>query len=65
MSKPKLKIPPLEQLQYLAWQLQSLADQTDGPAKVVLSGRGIKLVKLQWGFMGIKCFHNGGKIAIS
>jgi hypothetical protein len=36
MSKPKLKIPPLEQLQYLAWQLQSLADQTDGPAKAVL-----------------------------
>ena len=36
MSKPKLKNPPLEQLQYLAWQLQSLADQTDGPAKVVL-----------------------------
>jgi hypothetical protein len=32
----KLKIPPLENLQYLAWQLQSLADQTDGPAKVVL-----------------------------
>jgi len=36
MSKPKLKIPSLEKLQYLAWQLQSLADQTDGPAKVVL-----------------------------
>ena len=36
MPKPKLKILPLENLQYLAWQLQSLADQTDGPAKAVL-----------------------------
>ena len=36
MPKPKLEIPPLEKLQYLAWQLQSLADQTNGPAKAVL-----------------------------
>jgi hypothetical protein len=36
MSKPKLKIPPLEQLQKIAWQLHYLADQTDGPAKAVL-----------------------------
>ena len=38
MLKPKsrIKVIPLENLQNLAWQLQSLADQTDGPAKVVL-----------------------------
>jgi hypothetical protein len=38
MLKPKsrIKVIPLENLQYLAWQLQSLADQTDGPAKAVL-----------------------------
>jgi hypothetical protein len=36
MSKPKLKIPPLEQLQKIAWQLHYLAERIDGPAKAVL-----------------------------
>jgi hypothetical protein len=36
MSKHKLKIPPLEQLQKIAWQLHYLAERIDGPAKAVL-----------------------------
>jgi hypothetical protein len=49
---PKLKIPPLENLQYLAWQLQSLADQTDGPAKVVLERARDQIGEIAMGIYG-------------
>lgn len=32
----KLEIPPLEQLQKIAWQLHYLAERVNGPAKAVL-----------------------------
>lgn len=34
--KPRIAVTPLDELQAIAWQLQSLAEQADGPARVVL-----------------------------
>ncbi len=54
MLKPRsrIKVIPLEQLQYLAWQLQSLADQTDGPAKVVLEQARDQIGEIAMGIYG-------------
>jgi len=52
MSKPKLKIPPLEQLQKIAWQLHYLAERIDGPAKVVLKRARDQIGEIATGIYG-------------
>ena len=52
MPKPKLEVPPLEQLQKIAWQLHYLAERVDGPTKAVLERARDQIGEIAMGIYG-------------
>lgn len=50
--KPRIAVTPLDKLQAIAWQLQSLAEQADGPARVVLEQARERISEIAKGIHG-------------
>ena len=51
-DKRKLEIPSLEKLQEFSWRLQSMINQADGPAKVVLERARDQISEIAMGIYG-------------